>query len=91
MKSKKKTTPVSSWKEVPECIDNRPAEFVHKLYGFSNAITGDELWVTFGDELKNDIYMAKLYFRKEKLACKSYCKGFKIEIKITEHPELPIE
>jgi hypothetical protein len=82
--------PATSWDEVPGCIDSRPAVTRRTCYGISRAVSGKELHVDFGDN--QELTTAVLYYRgDDRTNWKDYCKGIRLDIKVTEHPALELK
>ena len=77
--------PAKAWAEVPLCIESRPAEYTTVVYGISRAIAGNEVIIDCDGH--GDVTMVKLTFNDSSKAWAAYCKGFRIEAKVVEHPE----
>lgn len=81
---------MSTWDQVSTIIESGPTEACHVAHGISRGLQGRELWVDFGDEHES-ISFAKITFRSEADAEAAYCKGVRLAVKITEHPEYFME
>ncbi len=80
----------TSWKEVGPCVEARPAKTETVSYGLSRSMCGKEVMVDFGnpsDGASGDLSMVTLTFRTEEQASAAYCRGIKLTLKTTEHPE----
>jgi hypothetical protein len=75
----------TSWEEVPAVINGRVAQGYVVAYGIGRSISGNEVWVDFGNH--QDVEMVRIEFRDKIKAREAYCKGIRLELKIVEHPE----
>ena len=74
----------SSWEDVKDIVEGRPAERTLVGHGISSGWSGGELHVHFGGE--QEVETVQIRFKDPEMARKMYCKGIRMEIKVVADP-----